>query len=197
MSGPAHLLLHGERVALNAIAECSAVATAAHDAMQIARKGGWKGCLAATRKTAPGLRLVQKYGILVGGMDTHRMDLSAMVMIKDNHIMAAGGIDKAVRDVHRVAGFSCKIDVECSNVGDALEACQAGADIVMLDNFEASIVEEAAAEIKKKWPNVLVEVSGGITAETLPKFTSPLVDVISFSINRYARPVDMSLKIDP
>lgn len=91
--------------------------------------------MAATRKTTPGFHLVQKYGVLVGGCDTHRMDLSDMVMLKDNAIDSAGSISQAITNARRVCGFSHKIEVETRNEAEAKEAARSGADIVMLDNF--------------------------------------------------------------
>lgn len=196
VSGPANLLLHGERTALNALAECSAVATIARRAVTAARAVNWHGSVAGTRKTAPGLRVLQKYAMIVGGMDPHRVDLSGMSMIKDNHIRAAGGIPQAVRAAKTVIGFSAKIDVEAENETEAVTACEAGADVVMLDNFDPLEFARVAKILKSRWPHVLVEASGGLTIDTLHKYCIPEADVISFSINRYATPVDLSLKID-
>ncbi|KAB0394884.1 hypothetical protein E2I00_008119 [Balaenoptera physalus] len=92
--GPAHCLLLGERVALNMLARCSGVASAAAVAVETARGTGWAGHVAGTRKTTPGFRLVEKYGLLVGGAASHRYDLGGLVMVKDNHVMAAGGVEK-------------------------------------------------------------------------------------------------------
>lgn len=197
VTGPANSILLGERCALNALAECCSVAQAAHRAAELATAVQWAGRVAGTRKTTPGLRLLQKYAMAVGGMDTHRVDLSSMVMLKDNHIAAAGDVNKAVRDVRKVAGFSMKIEVECENLEEATRACEAGADVVMLDNFESVEFKETASRVKEQWPNILVEASGGINFETMQGFMCPSSDVISFSVNRYAKPVDLSLKIRP
>lgn len=196
VEGEAHAILRGERVALNAIAECSSVASTARQAVKAVQKTGWTGTVAGTRKTSPGLRLLQKYGMVVGGIDAHRFDLSSMVMIKDNHIQASGGITVAVETVRRISGFSLKIDVEAEDEKEAIEACQAGADIVMLDNFEISELKRVASRVKHQWPAVLVEASGGVSMDNLENFCDTCVDVISFSINRHAKPVDMSLKLD-
>lgn len=194
--GPASNLLLGERVALNTYAECSAVATIASRVSQIAKEKGWKGRVAGTRKTTPGFRLVQKYGMVVGGMDTHRMDLSSMVMLKDNHIKVCGGITEAVRRIREVVGFSTKVDVECANVEQALEAARAGADVVMLDNFEVERFMQGARTVKEKFgESVLVEGSGGITVEDVGEYMCEWADVLSFSVNRYVEAVDISLKV--
>ena len=115
--------------------------------------------------------MVEKYGVLVGGLDTHRMDLSSMVMLKDNHIWAHGSITKAVQAARSVAGFSLKIEVECQSEEEADEAIAAGADVIMLDNFTGEGLKAAAKNIKQRWAqkgvnNFLVESSGGITYET-------------------------------
>lgn len=193
--GAARKVLLGERVALNALAECCAVATAARAAARQKREAGWGGRVAGTRKTTPGFRLVQKFGMAAGGMDTHRMDLSGMVMLKDNHVRVAGGVAGAVRKARGVVGFSVKIDVECGNVEEAFEAGAAGADVVMLDNFGAERFREAARAVKEKFPGVLVEGSGGITMETLKGYMVEEADVVSFSINRYVKAVDVSMKV--
>lgn len=193
--GPARLVLLGERVALNALAECSGVATAAHRFVAVARQANWEGRLAGTRKTSPGLRLVQKYGMIAGGMDPHRFDLSSMIMLKDNHIAACGSITAAVNKARGLGGFSVKIDVECGTVQDAEEAALAGADVVMLDNFPAADFREAAQSIKSRFPHIMLEGSGGITLDVLRAYFCPEADVLSLSVNKYATPLDLSLKI--
>lgn len=197
VSGPAFLVLQGERVALNTLAECSGIATAAARVVRIANNARWSGRIAGTRKTTPGFRLVQKYGMMVGGMDTHRMDLSSMIMLKDNHIAAAGSIPGAISEAKQIGGFSLKVDVECSNLSDALVAADAGADVVMLDNFSPEDFREAAKNLRKAYPKLLIEGSGGLTEETVSNYFAPEADVLSFSVNRYATPLDMSLKIQP
>lgn len=92
--GPAHHLLLGERVALNTLARCSGIASVAATAVEVARGTGWNGHVAGTRKTTPGFRLVEKYGLLIGGAASHRYDLAGLIMVKDNHVMAAGGVEK-------------------------------------------------------------------------------------------------------
>jgi len=127
VQGPVNQLLRGERTALNILSRCSGVATGARRAVEL--KGDWKGWVAGTRKTTPGFRIVEKYGLLVGGVATHRLDLSQMVMLKDNHIWSAGSIPDAVKLARKAAGFSQKIEVECQTLQDALEAAEAGADV--------------------------------------------------------------------
>eukprot|EP00980_Cylindrotheca_fusiformis_P009912 scaffold2194_cov130-Cylindrotheca_fusiformis.AAC.8 len=196
VTGPAHMILRGERTALNTLSRCSGVATLSREASDAAKSLGWKGWVAGTRKTTPGFRIVEKYGLLVGGAATHRLDLSQMVMLKDNHIWASGSIQKAVEFARKAAGFSQKIEVECQSLEEALEAAQAGADIVMLDNFTPDNLRKDAETFKKQFPNVLVEASGGITTETMPHFLSPNVDIVSQGKLTQGYPcVDFSLKI--
>ncbi|CAN8064447.1 unnamed protein product [Agarophyton chilense] len=193
--GPAPDLLRGERVALNALAEACGVATAAYDAVKHVRSAAWNGRLAMTRKTPPGLRMLHKYAATVGGMDPHRFDLSTP-MLKDNHLKAAGSISAAVSAVKAVAGFTAKVDVEVSTLSQAVSACEAGADIIMLDNFSPQRVRDTVPVITRQFPNVTIEVSGGITPESLADFLIDGVDIISFSISKYAPAVDLSLKIE-
>ncbi|KAG8860109.1 hypothetical protein FRB96_004132 [Tulasnella sp. 330] len=134
--GKARHLLLGERVALNLLARCSGIATKSRRFLDIASANGYKGIIAGTRKTTPGFRLVEKYGMMVGGIDAHRHDLSSMVMLKDNHIWSSGSIRGAIEAVRRVSGFTLLIDVEVQSEAEADEAIDAGADIVMLDNLE-------------------------------------------------------------
>ena len=196
VSGPTRCILMGERTCLNILSRASGVATAAHAAMTIARAHGWHGKVAGTRKTTPGFGLVEKYALLVGGADTHRMDLSSMVMLKDNHIWSTGSITQSVSRARSVGGFSTKIEVECTSQQDAVEACKAGADVIMLDNYTGPELIKVAAEIKKTWPHVIIEASGGITQEMMPDFFSPSVDIISQGAltNGYDT-LDFSLKV--
>ncbi|KAJ2780931.1 nicotinate-nucleotide diphosphorylase (carboxylating) [Coemansia javaensis] len=196
--GPARRILMGERVALNILARCSGVASRARRLRALADAHGFAGAVAGTRKTTPGFRLVEKYGMEVGGADTHRMDLSTMVMLKDNHVWATGSITRAVAEARRVAGFSVKIEVECQSEAEAAEAIEAGADIVMLDNFPPAALNAAALSLKSRHARrpVLVEASGGITEETAAQYMGPGVDIISFgSMTQGVPHVDFSLKI--
>lgn len=129
----------------------------------------------------------------------HRVDLSAMTMLKDNHVKAAGSITKAVKAAQAVAGFAIKIEVECQSEEQANEAIEAGADVVMLDNFTGEDVKIAARSLKKKWRGkrqFLVEVSGGLTEVNVEEFVCNDVDVISTSsIHQGVPHVDFSLKL--
>lgn len=197
--GPVRKLLLGERVALNTLARCSGVATKSARLLSLLRKAGYPNILAGTRKTTPGFRLVEKYGMLVGGADPHRQDLSAMTMLKDNHIWATGSITAAVKAAKAAGGFAIKVEVECQSLEEAEEAVRAGADVVMLDNFTPEGVKTAAKTLKERHGNkVLVEVSGGLTEENVERFVTPFVDVLSTSsIHQGVKHVDFSLKVVP
>jgi len=198
--GPANAVLRGERTALNTLSRCSGVATAAYAANErVGREcPDWKGAIAGTRKVTPGsFRHVEKYGLIVGGCDTHRLDLSQMTMLKDNHIWSCGGdIKEAVGLARKAAGFSQKIEVECQNLEEAMEAAGAGADVVMLDNYSPEVLKSDAYKVKQSYPHVLVEASGGITVETMADYVCESVDVISRGdLTQGYSCIDYSLKI--
>lgn len=197
VTGPVSHLLRGERTALNSLSRCSGVATLSAKCVEIAKSNGWRGEVAGTRKTTPGFRLVEKYGLLVGGASTHRLDLSQMVMLKDNHVWSCGGsIEAAVKKARGVSGFSQKIEVECQSLEEALVAAGAGADVVMLDNFEPEDLKRDAGAFKERFPHVKVEASGGITIETMADYFSDDVDVISQGkLTQGYDCLDFSLKI--
>jgi nicotinate-nucleotide pyrophosphorylase (carboxylating) len=170
ITGPVRKLLLGERVALNTLSRCSGVATKSRAMEELVRKAGYTGILAGTRKTTPGFRLVEKYGMIVGGVDGHRHDLSSMTMLKDNHIWARGSITEAVKAAKAVGGFALKVEVEVDSEKDADEAIAAGADIIMLDNFDGDGLKVAARSIKQRWAGkreFLLECSGGLTADNV------------------------------
>lgn len=200
VTGPTRKLLLGERVALNCLARCSGIATKSRRMLDLVRSEGYTGILAGTRKTTPGFRLVEKYGMLVGGIDAHRHDLSAMTMLKDNHVWAKGSITAAVTAARSVGGFALKIEVECQSVAEADEAIAAGADVVMLDNFDGDGLRVAARDLRERWKGkreFLIESSGGLTEENVAGYLCHDVDVISTSsVHQGVAHVDFSLKIE-
>ncbi|KAG9239504.1 Quinolinate phosphoribosyl transferase [Amylocarpus encephaloides] len=200
VTGPVRKLLLGERVALNTLSRCSGIATKSRTMEELVRKAGYKGILAGTRKTTPGFRLVEKYGMIVGGVDGHRHDLSSMTMLKDNHIWARGSITEAVKAAKSVGGFAVKVEVEVDNEAAADEAIAAGADIIMLDNFDGEGLKIAAQSIKQRWAGkreFLLECSGGLTSENVEMYINNDIDIISTSsIHQGVPHVDFSLKID-
>lgn len=173
VTGPVRKLLLGERVALNTLSRCSGIATKSKAMDDAVRKAGYTGILAGTRKTTPGFRLVEKYGMIVGGVDGHRHDLSSMTMLKDNHIWARGSITDAVKAAKAVGGFALKVEVEVDNETSADEAIAAGADIIMLDNFDGPGLKVAAQSLKQRWAGkqqFLLECSGGLTLENVSTY---------------------------
>ena len=196
VTGPANKLLQGERTALNVLTRASGVATHARELAEQVKRLEWKGQVAGTRKTTPGFRLVEKYSLLVGGVSTHRSDLSQMVMLKDNHIWSAGSVGSAVKKARQAAGFSIKIEVECRSLSEANEAASAGAEIVMLDNFDPEALAKASVALKASFPHLTIEASGGIRKETLQQFCLPTVDVVSLSTTTQGYgTVNFSLKL--
>jgi nicotinate-nucleotide pyrophosphorylase (carboxylating) len=198
VTGPVSHLLRGERTALNSLSRCSGVATLSSECVRIARSQGWAGEVDGTRKTTPGFRLVEKYGLLVGGALTHRLDLSQMVMLKDNHIWSCGGsIEAAVKKARGVSCFSQKIKVECQSLEEALIAAEAGTDVVMLENFTPDRLRADAKAFKESYPHVKVEASSGITIETMADYFNEHVDVIlsQGALTQGYDCVDFSLKI--
>jgi len=196
--GKCRNILLAERTALNTLSRASGVASQARRASDVAKAQSWRGYVAGTRKTTPGFKVVEKYALLVGGVATHRQDLSQMVMLKDNHIWSAGSISNAVTKARTAAGFSMKIEVECQSVDEACEAAGAGADIVMLDNFSHEELQVAAASVKSAFPTVLIEASGGITESTMHLYMGPSIDIISQgSLTQGYACIDFSLKIIP
>ncbi|KAF8529103.1 nicotinate-nucleotide diphosphorylase [Hysterangium stoloniferum] len=197
--GKARLLLLGERVALNVLARCSGIATKSKRFKDIARANGYKGVIAGTRKTTPGFRIVEKYGMLVGGIDPHRNDLSSMIMLKDNHIWSSGSITAAITQAREVGGFSLLLDVEVTSEAEADEAIEAGADIIMLDNFEGEALISTATRLKERWNGkrkFLIETSGGIEEDNLRERAINEVDILSTSaIHQSVQHIDFSLKL--
>eukprot|EP00294_Goniomonas_avonlea_P001859 CAMPEP_0114562562 /NCGR_PEP_ID=MMETSP0114-20121206/12599_1 /TAXON_ID=31324 /ORGANISM="Goniomonas sp, Strain m" /LENGTH=289 /DNA_ID=CAMNT_0001748263 /DNA_START=54 /DNA_END=923 /DNA_ORIENTATION=+ len=196
VTGAARNVLMGERTALEVMVRSTSIATHARKFLLLAQEHKWQGRIAGTRKTAPGLRLLDKYSMIVGGVDTHRMDLSSMIMLKDNHIAIAGSITRAVKEAKSVGGFALKVEVECQNEEEAVEAASAGADVVMLDNFTAENLKASSARLKQQFPHLLIEGSGGIRFHTVADFFGPGVDILSVgALSQSLDPVDLSLKI--
>lgn len=201
VKGPANKILLAERTALNLLARGSGIATRSYITKKLADDSGYTGLIAGTRKTTPGLRQLEKYSMLVGGVDAHRYDLSSMVMLKDNHIKSTGSITKAVQSARSVCGFAVKVEVEVSTEQDAREAIDAGADVIMLDNFKGDELRKVAASLKEHYKSsnkaFLLECSGGLTLDNLSGYLTNEVDIYSTSsIHQGTGIVDFSLKID-
>jgi len=192
VEGPAKTLLSGERVILNILQHMSGIATKTAEAVK--NLGGSDTRICDTRKTLPGLRALQKYAVTCGGGYNHRMRLDDGVMIKDNHITAWGSIRQAVAKVRESVGLMVKIEVECETKEQVQEAVEAGADIIMLDNKNS----EQAAELCKLIPDsVIIELSGGITPETVGFYKDCGADYISLgSLTHSVTALDISFILE-
>ncbi len=190
ISGKSQSILSGERVALNIIQRLSGIATRTHEAVSQIR--GTKAVIADTRKTTPGLRVLEKYAVKVGGGSNHRFNLADGVLIKDNHIKAAGGIKNAIEAVRKTAPHTLKIEVETETTGQIDEALEAKADIIMLDNMTTS---EMAAAVKRIGGKALVEASGNMGEKNLREVAETGVDIISIgALTHTVKALDISLK---
>jgi nicotinate-nucleotide pyrophosphorylase (carboxylating) len=198
VSGNARTILTAERTLLNLLSRMSGIATATRRMAEKLEKANVTTKIAATRKTAPGLLYFDKKAVLVGGGDPHRLHLDDLVLIKDNHLALAGSIENAVKTAKQNASFTKKIEVEVTGVADALKAAEAGADIVMLDNFSPKQIRETVVSLKKAGflGKVLLEASGGVTEENLLDYASTQVDIISLGeLTHSVKALDVSLEI--
>ncbi len=191
--GKARALLLAERSALNLAQRASGIATAARRYTDAVPRGSHTR-ITDTRKTAPGLRLLDRYAVRVGGAHNHRDNLGSAVMIKDNHIVAAGSIEAAIARARQHAPHTCKIEVEVEDLEMLGSALDAGADIVMLDNFSETDLRPA---IEMARGRALVEVSGGITLECVSELATLGVDVISVgALTHSVNAADISLHLE-
>jgi len=194
VSGPARALLTGERCALNFLQLLSGTATATH--AYVALLAGTHCRLLDTRKTIPGLRTAQKYAVRVGGGENHRMGLFDGILIKENHIAAAGSIALAVAAAKHSAG-PIPVEVEVENLAQLEETIDAGADIAMLDNFSLPTMREGVAMNAGAKRRLKIEASGGITTDTIRDIALTGVDFISVgSITKHVRAVDLSMRFE-
>lgn len=190
VTGDIRVLLSGERVALNYLQRMSGIATYTHSVAMLLE--GTKTKLLDTRKTTPNMRIFEKYAVRVGGGYNHRYNLSDGVLLKDNHIGAAGSVAKAVEMAKEYAPFVRKIEVEVENLDMVREAVDAGADIIMLDNMSPEDMKEAIRIIAGR---AETECSGNVTKENIDRLTSLGVDYISSGALTHSAPVlDISLK---
>lgn len=187
-------LLMGERVALNLTMRLSGIATLTRSYAE--KITDLPTQLVDTRKTTPGLRILEKYATQVGGAVNHRMGLDDAVMIKDNHIQAAGGIGIAIAQIRRSIPYPLKIEVETTNLLEVQEALEEGAEIIMLDNMSIEMMQEAVSIIRQASDRVMIEASGNITIDNLRTVAQTGVDYISTSapITR-SRWLDLSMKL--
>ena len=190
VSGDIRVLLSGERVALNFLQRMSGVATYTRSVVKLLKGGKTK--LLDTRKTTPNMRVFEKYAVRCGGGNNHRYNLSDGVLLKDNHIGAAGGIKKAVEMAREYAPFVRKIEVEVESLAMCKEALEAGADIIMLDNMSVTDMKKAVEMIGGR---ALTECSGNVTVENIAAIKDTGVDYVSSGALTHSAPIlDLSLK---
>ncbi len=190
ISGPAHGILTGERVALNFLQRLSGIATQASSYAEKVKGTG--AVVTDTRKTTPGMRYLEKYAVKAGGASNHRMNLADGILIKDNHIKAAGSITAAVNMVREHAPRMLKVEVETETLDDVREALDAGADIIMLDNMDIPTMKEAVRIVGGK---ALAEASGNMDQRDIREVAMTGVDMISVgALSHSVRALDISLK---
>lgn len=193
MTGDAALLLQGERVALNLMQRMSGIATLTSRYVKAVEGTGAR--VVDTRKTTPGLRVLEKYAVRAGGGINHRTGLYDGVLIKENHITAAGGIATAISRARAYIPHTLKIEIETESLADVREALSAGADIIMLDNMDNDAMKEAVAIINGR---AVVEASGGVNLATIRGIAETGVNIISVGALTHSAPsMDISMLLDP
>lgn len=194
--GPLRSILTAERTALNFLQRLSGVATLTRQYADRIEGSGVR--LVDTRKTTPGLRLAEKYAVRVGGGHNHRFHLADGVMIKDNHIVAAGGITEAVRRAKAEVHHLLNIQVEVESLEEAVEAVEAGARVLLLDNFDPDRLTATVAALRERPEDLVLEASGRVRIDTVQRVSETGVDVISSGgIVHQATWRDLSLEFDP
>jgi nicotinate-nucleotide pyrophosphorylase (carboxylating) len=199
VEGSARAILSGERTALNIVGRMGGIATAVAEAQRIASEASPTVRVAATRKTTPGLRILDKKAVTLGGGDTHRLRLDDCVLIKDNHLELIPSIAEAVRRARERVSFTKKIEVEVRNLEEAAEAAEAGADIIMFDNMspEEIRISLGALDERDLLAGSLFEASGGITHENLADYAGSGVDIVSMgSLTHSVRSLNVKLEIE-
>jgi len=197
ISGPARSVLSAERVALNFLGHLSGIATLTSQCVRALE--GTEARILDTRKTTPGLRSLEKEAVRLGGGQNHRFNLSDGVLIKDNHIKAAGGIVQAISLARRHVPHLLKIEVECETLIEVQEALGAGADVILLDNMPVDMMRSAVEYIRRTSPKVLIEASGsiGTNPAKLAAVAGTGVDFISLGAITHSAPqFDVSLEFD-
>jgi len=195
IEGPMHAILKGERTALNIIQRLSGIATQASAYADEVRDLAVK--IVDTRKTTPGLRYFEKMAVRLGGCTNHRLSLSDAVMIKDNHIIAAGSISKAVASVRMQMPYTAKIEVEVDNMPELTEAIDAKVDIIMLDNMTLEEMRDAVGYVRDAVGHtIILEASGNMTLDRIREVALTGVDIISVgALTHSVKALDMSLKL--
>lgn len=194
VEGKVQSILTGERLALNLLQHLSGIATMTYRFVEEARKGSDKVRVVDTRKTTPGLRMLEKYAVVVGGGHNHRLGLFDAVLIKDNHIKGAGGIQQAILQARQSVPHTTKIEIEVESLEQLEEALAVKPDIIMLDNMDLATMEEAVRRVDGA---AIVEASGGVNLQTIASIARTGVDIISVgSITHSVTALDISLDLN-
>lgn len=199
VEGPARALLAGERTALNIVGRMAGIATQTAEAVRLAAARSSTVRVAATRKTLPGLRNLDKRAVEHGGGDPHRFRLDDCVLIKDNHLELVPSITEAVRRARRSVSFTKMIEVEVRSLAEAEEAAKAGAEVIMFDNMSPKEIEATLSSLREKGlrDGFIYEASGGITLDNVGEYAAAGVDVISLgSLTHSVRSLDVKLEIE-
>ena len=195
--GSARSILMAERTALNLVQRMIGTATITHQYVRALTPGA-RTRITDTRKTTPGLRVLERHAVRAGGGKNHRDDLGSAILIKDNHVIAAGGVGNAIARARAYASHTCKIECEVDGLVQLSEALEAGVDIVLLDNMNNDLCAEAVARVRAVAPSVLVEVSGGITLSRVAALSALGVDAISVGALTHSAPAaDVGLDFEP
>ncbi len=196
VEGSAHAVLVAERTALNLLQRMCGVATLTRRHVDaLPPRSGAR--ITDTRKTTPGLRALDRYAVRAGGGFNHRNDLSSAVLIKDNHVAVCGGVTAAIARARRTAPHTMRIECEVQDLAELSEALAAGADVIMLDNFDDEAVAEALRRVRASAKAPVVEVSGGLTLSRIPTLAALGVDVLSVgALTHGARAVDIALDLE-
>jgi nicotinate-nucleotide pyrophosphorylase (carboxylating) len=193
VEGEAAVLLAGERTALNFAQRLSGIATLARAFVDAVPEGS-KTVIADTRKTTPGLRALERYAVRTGGARNHRNDLASAVLIKDNHIAASGGIERAIARARAHAPHTSRIEIEVQSLDELDVALRAGADVILLDNFDVDALEIAVGLVRGR---AILEASGGVTLDTVPAIAATGVDVISVgALTHSVKAADIGLDLE-
>lgn len=194
VEGSARVLLTAERVALNLLGRLCGIATATRDVVRSVEAVAPRCRVVDTRKTTPGLRALEKYAVRAGGGANHRFGLDDAVLIKDNHLVLAGGVAEAIERVRSRVGHLVRVEVEVDTLGQLDEALAAGADAILLDNMDPATLREA---VRRTAGRAVLEASGGITPETAPAIAATGVDLLSIGWLTHSVPaLDVALEVE-
>ncbi|MHA2253050.1 MAG: carboxylating nicotinate-nucleotide diphosphorylase, partial [Candidatus Kariarchaeaceae archaeon] len=197
LKGKPSNILQAERLALNILSHMSGISTTTSKLVGIVKSRNSMSKVTATRKTIPGIRKYQKWAVKVGGGDTHRMSLSSMILIKENHIASYGGISNAIESIRKKISFSTKLEIEVRIDEEAIQAASAGVDVIMLDNYKPKQIQNILPRLRDINSKLIVEASGNINIENIVAYADTNVDIISLGeITHSVKAFDMTLIFD-